>query len=122
MGCQPIRRAPTANGYRALGDAGAAESAYRRALGIRERAQGPDHPDVAYPLYHLGSLYLEQGRLAEAEPFHRRARLLAEQALEPDHPLRVSTSKDLAALLRQTGREAEAAALEARAAAAGAGE
>ena len=34
----------------------------------REKALGPDHPDVARSLNNLAVLYYEQGRYADAEP------------------------------------------------------
>ncbi len=40
------------------------------ALAIREKALGPDHPDVAKSLNNLAALYVEKGRFAEAEPLY----------------------------------------------------
>ena len=45
---------------------------YERALAIREKALGPDHPDVATSLNNLPLLHRAQGRYAEAQS-HRRA-------------------------------------------------
>src|SRR5262245_576288 len=39
----------------------------RRALAIREKALGPEHPEVGGSLNNLASLYQAQGRYAEAE-------------------------------------------------------
>jgi tetratricopeptide (TPR) repeat protein len=44
-----------------------------RALIIREKALGPDHPDVAVSLNNLGELYRAQGRYADAEPLYKRS-------------------------------------------------
>ena len=46
---------------------------YKRALAIREKALGPDHPDVAQSLNNLADLYRAQGRHADAEPLYKRA-------------------------------------------------
>ena len=54
--------------YRAQGKYAEAEPLYKRALGIREKALGPDHPDVATGLNNLAELYRVQGKYAEAEP------------------------------------------------------
>ena len=42
-----------------------AEPFYKRALAIREKALGPDHPDVATSLNNLAVLYNNQGRYAD---------------------------------------------------------
>jgi tetratricopeptide (TPR) repeat protein len=44
-----------------------AEPLYRRALSIREKVLGPEHPDTATILDNLAELYRQQGRYAEAE-------------------------------------------------------
>ena len=55
-------------------------------LAIREKALGPDHPDVAKSLNNLAVLYDNEGRYAEAEPLYKRALAIREKALGPDHP------------------------------------
>jgi tetratricopeptide (TPR) repeat protein len=45
----------------------------RRALAIREQAQGPEHLDVAGVLQRLGASLRQLGDLAEAEPLLKRA-------------------------------------------------
>ena len=50
-----------------------AEPLYKRSLAIREKALGPDHPDVATSLNNLAVLYDEQGRYADAEPLYKRS-------------------------------------------------
>ena len=52
-----------------------AEPLYKRSLAIREKALGPNHPDVATSLNNMGLLYERQGQYAEAEPLHKRALL-----------------------------------------------
>ena len=42
-----------------------AEPLYKRALAIREKAHGPEHPDVATSLNNLASLYDNQGQYAK---------------------------------------------------------
>jgi hypothetical protein len=44
-----------------------AESLFKRALDIREKAFGPEHPDIAWSLNSLGALRARQSRFAEAE-------------------------------------------------------
>ena len=47
--------------YHAQGKYAEAEPLYRRALGIREKALGPEHPDVATSLNNLAELYRPRG-------------------------------------------------------------
>jgi tetratricopeptide (TPR) repeat protein len=44
-------------------------------LAIREKALGPDHPDVAKSLNNLAALYRDQGRYADALPIIRQTLL-----------------------------------------------
>ncbi len=87
----------------------------QRALAIREKALGPEHPRVATGLNNLASLYRDQGRYDEAEPLHQRALAIFEKALGPDHPDVATTLENYAALLQEVGRDAEAEEMEARA-------
>ena len=63
-----------------------AEPLFRRALAIREKSLGPDHPDVANSLNGLAALLNDTDRRAEAEPLFRRALAIWEKSLSPDHP------------------------------------
>jgi tetratricopeptide (TPR) repeat protein len=57
---------------------------FKRSLAIREKALGPDHPDVAISLNNLAGLYDKEGRYAEAEQFYKRALTIGEKAeLDP---------------------------------------
>ena len=73
-----------------------AEPLYKRSLAIREKALGPDHPDVALSLNNLAELYHAQGRYADAEPLYKRSLAIREKALGPDHP-------DVATIAEQSG-------------------
>ncbi|HEX9652112.1 MAG TPA: tetratricopeptide repeat protein, partial [bacterium] len=53
-----------------------AEPLYLRALAIREKVHGPNHPSVALVLRNLGTLYKRAGRLDEAEKVKERARAI----------------------------------------------
>ena len=58
----------------------------QRALAIREKALGPDHPGVAESLNNLAVLYQGQGRYVDAEPLYKRSLAIREKALGPNHP------------------------------------
>src|SRR6266567_3020464 len=57
-----------------------AEPLFERALAIREKALGRDHPYIALSLNNLAELYGAQGRYTEAEPLHQRALAIREKA------------------------------------------
>jgi len=94
--------------YRNQGRYAEAEPLYKRSLAIREKARGPDHPDVALALNNLAALYDKQGRTAEAEPLHKRALAVFEKALGPDHRDVATALNSLASLYDDQGRYAEA--------------
>ena len=72
--------------YKEQGKYAEAEALYKRALAIREKALGADHPDVAETLYNLAVVYRPQGKYADAEALYKRALAIREKALGPDHP------------------------------------
>jgi tetratricopeptide (TPR) repeat protein len=80
----------------------------RRVLAIREKALGPDHPDVADSLTILAMLYESQVRYAEAEPLYKRSLAIREKGLVPDHAKVASLLNSLALLYESQGRYAEA--------------
>ena len=92
-----------------------AETSFRRALEILEKALGPDHRNVAASLNDLAELYRTQGRYAEAERLHQRALEILEKALGPDHPEVAASLNNLAGLHYAQGRYAEAEPLHQRA-------
>jgi len=88
---------------------------YQRALAIREKALGPDHPDTATSLNSLAGLYQDQGQLDEAVPLYQRALAITEKVLGPDHPDTATSLNNLASLYRDQGQLDEAAPLYQRA-------
>jgi tetratricopeptide (TPR) repeat protein len=59
--------------HRAQRDYEVAEPEYLRALAIREKALGGDHPDVALTLESVAALYEDTGRREEAKHLRERA-------------------------------------------------
>ena len=94
--------------YKSQGRYAEAEPLLKRALAIRERALGLDHPDVGLAHNNLAELYRQQGRYAEAEPLLKRALAIFEQALGRDHPAVATSLNNLAALHQDQGRTEEA--------------
>jgi CHAT domain-containing protein/tetratricopeptide (TPR) repeat protein len=96
---------------------GDAEAMMRRALSIRERHFGPDHPHVATSLNNLALLLMDTGRLEDAEPLMRRALAIDEASFGGTHQHVASRLDSLAAMQAERGNWAEAAALGRRASA-----
>lgn len=85
-----------------------AEHAYREAIEIYERTQGPNGRDLAVALDNLGSLYMENGRLDEAEKLRLRALEIFKSILDPTHPSIATALGNLAVLYQFQGRLQEA--------------
>jgi Tfp pilus assembly protein PilF len=88
---------------------------YERALALRERALGPEHPDSASSLNNLGALLRAQGDLAAARTYYERALAIRERTLGPAHPDTASSLNNLGLLLRTQGDLAGARAYYERA-------
>ena len=69
--------------YDTQGHYAKAEPLYKRSLSIKEKAFGPNHPDVALSLNNLAALYDTQGHYAKAEPLYKRSLSIREKALGP---------------------------------------
>jgi tetratricopeptide (TPR) repeat protein len=86
--------------------AGAYEGAlpyFKRALAIREKVLGPDHPYTATSLNNLASLLQAQGDYQAALPYFKRALAIREKVLGPDHPATATNLNNLASLLQDQG-------------------
>ena len=91
-----------------------AEPLYNRALGIREKALGNRHPELASTLVGLAALYANQRRFAEAEPLYKRSIGIEEKAFGRDNPAIRTNLSNLAKLYAAQGRYAEAKSLAKR--------
>ena len=59
---------------------------YRRALKIREKVLGPEHPDTATSLNNLAMLYQAMGAYEQALPLYQRTLKIIEKVLRPGAP------------------------------------
>ena len=59
---------------------------YERALQIREKALGPEHPDTVTSLNNLAALHQDMGAPAKAVPLYERVVKIKEKTPGPDHP------------------------------------
>lgn len=85
-----------------------AERLYRKALAIREREQGPNHPDVAVILNNLAALKAFEGSYGDAQPLFERALTIRETALGNTHVLTAQSLNNLALLYAAQGDAAAA--------------
>ena len=92
-----------------------AESLIKRALAIKEKALGPDHPYLARRLNNLAELYRAQGQYAKAEPLFRRSLALWEKSLGSNHPIDATGLENLAEIYIAHGKPNEAKRLLERA-------
>lgn len=81
----------------------AARPLYERAMTIREKVLGPEHPDTASSLNNLAGLLQAQGDLAGARPLYERALAIYEKLLGPEHPHTATSLNNLALLLQAQG-------------------
>jgi Tfp pilus assembly protein PilF len=104
-------------GSYSVGRAGysAARQLHERALAIREKVLGPEHPDTAQSLNNLGVLLKEHGDLAGARPLYERALAIREKVLDPEHPDTAQSLNNLGVLLKEHGDLAGARPLYERA-------
>jgi len=79
-----------------------------RALAIREKALGLDHPDVASSATALANLYYFKADQTRAEPLHQRALAIREKALGLDHPDVSNSLNNLGNVYRARGDNARA--------------
>lgn len=63
---------------------------YEQVLAMSEEASGSDHPETAWCLNSLASLYYSRRLYGEALPLYKRALATSEKALGPDHPVTAS--------------------------------
>jgi tetratricopeptide (TPR) repeat protein len=91
----------------------------QRALVIREKTRGPNHPSLAPVLTNLAALYEALGRYTEAEPLYKRALTIFEKSLGPDHPNIAKVLNGMAVLYKNQGRYTDAEPLYKRAVAIG---
>jgi tetratricopeptide (TPR) repeat protein len=85
-----------------------AEAAYRRALGLWEKALGPDHHLVATGRSNLSAVLGLQGKYEEAQVEARAALALRLKVLGPQHPDIGESHTNLGAALKAQGKYEEA--------------
>lgn len=77
---------------------------YQRAIDIRARALGAEHPDVAHLLNSLALLHHKQGNHEQAEQLYQQALHIQEQALGQEHLAVTHSLSNLANLYTLQGK------------------
>ncbi|HEX5746790.1 MAG TPA: serine/threonine-protein kinase [Archangium sp.] len=101
-----------------LEDVGRLEEArehYARALALKQRQLGPEHPTTLTSLANLGTVLGRLGRTGEALTYLQQAQALREKVLGPEHPSNAISLTNLAYLLDTLGQPEQARALFERA-------
>jgi CHAT domain-containing protein/Tfp pilus assembly protein PilF len=98
-----------------MGPPVSAYTSIERALEIRERVLGPDHPDVAVALNGLGRLHRSKGDQAKAESIFQRALSICEKSFGPENPAVTDSLSNLGHLYRSQADYARAEAMFQRA-------
>ena len=75
---------------------------------FKEKALGPDHPDLAAALNNLGMFYCARGLYAKAESLYNRSLPILVKALGPDHPDLATSLNNLALLYHVQGLHEQA--------------
>jgi len=85
-----------------------AESQFRRAVTLLEKAGREKAVDLGQVFYNLGGLYKSQGKCAEAELAYKRALEIWTEELGPDHPDIALVLSSLGEIAMKLGRMPEA--------------
>ncbi|ALG66720.1 tetratricopeptide repeat protein [Beggiatoa leptomitoformis] len=82
-----------------------AELFYQRALALREKLLGAEHPDVAVSLNNLAKLYMMQANYIQAKPLYERAIQILEKQAIPNNPILRKVQENLALLITQINKK-----------------
>jgi len=92
-----------------------AKPLYERALAIREKVFGKEHPSVATSLNNLAGLSYSQGNYEQAKPLYERALAISEKVFGKEHPDVATSLNNLALLYDSQGNYEQAKPLLERA-------
>ena len=97
------------NAYRDLGLYPEAQRHMERALDLRQRFLGEDHPDTLETMNDVAELYLEyQGKSGQAEPLLNKVLEVRRRVLGEEHLDTLTSASNLAAFYRDQGKYAPA--------------
>jgi tetratricopeptide (TPR) repeat protein/predicted Ser/Thr protein kinase len=112
LGDQPEEEAAirmaTGSAYFALGEVNAAEIQFSRALELRRRALGGEHPATLRAMVNLGVTLARKQNLGDAEPMLRYAVEIQRRVLGEEHPETLRAMNNLGIVLQRWGKLDEA--------------
>jgi eukaryotic-like serine/threonine-protein kinase len=82
-----------------------------RALDLRRRVLGPEHPDTLKSMNSLAVVYWYGGKYPQAEDLHRQTLEIKRRVLGPEHPDTLRSMNGLAAVYVDEGKYPQAEAL-----------
>ena len=91
-----------------IAEYGKAEALYGKALAIRERVLGEEHPDTAASYNNLAYVYARQGEYGKAEALYGKALAISERVLGEEHPSTAISYNNLAGVYASQGNNKEA--------------
>ncbi len=101
--------------YRRRGDYEQSSRVAQRALAIRTRSLGADHPDLATSYNNIANIFTDLGKYEEARASHEEALRIREVAYGPRHEVVAESLNNLATVLGYMGEYDEALAAQERA-------
>jgi hypothetical protein len=100
---------------RMIGSYEAAEGMLRKAVRLRDKVLGAEHPSTLTSINILGLVLQARGKRGEAEEMYRRALEGREKTLGLDHPSTLGSVNKLGGVLRAQGKHGEAEEMHRRA-------
>jgi serine/threonine protein kinase len=97
--------------YTDLGLYPEASKQLERALNLRRRVLGPEHPDTLKSMSDLAIVYVDEGRYGQGEALHSQTLEIRRRVLGPEHPDTLKSMNRLVVVYDREGKYAEAEAL-----------
>jgi len=91
-----------------LGDFPQAMNYYQKALAIREKVLGSEHPDTAASYNNIGLLYHDQGDYPQALNYYQKALAIHKKVLGVEHPDTARSYNNIGALYHNQGNYPQA--------------
>jgi eukaryotic-like serine/threonine-protein kinase len=98
--------------YTDLGLHPEAEKQLQRALDLRRRVLGPEHPETVGTMINLAAVYDLEGKSAQAEALDSQALAIQRRVLGPEHSDTLKSMMNLAYVYFNEGKYAQAEALQ----------
>jgi eukaryotic-like serine/threonine-protein kinase len=100
--------------YTDLGLHAEAAKQLERALELRRRVLGPEHPDTLTTMNNLASVYDIEGKFAETEALDTQILEIRRRVLGPEHPDTLASMMNLGTVYGDEAKYAQAEALDSR--------